>query len=64
MLAEVGATKMAVIKTVKEVTGLGLKGSEGSGGQRPEDPERGCCEGHAEEMKKSWKRRRRKVELK
>ena len=25
MLAEVGANKMAVIKTVKEVTGLGLK---------------------------------------
>ena len=50
VLAEVGANKMAVIKTVKEVTGLGLKEA--------------VAKDAAEEMKKKLEDAGAKIELK
>ena len=52
MLAEVGANKMAVIKTVKEVTGLGLKEAKDLVDNAPKTLKEAVAKDAAEEMKK------------
>ena len=51
VLAEVGANKMAVIKTVKEVTGLGLKEAKDLVDNAPKTLKEAVAKDAAEEMK-------------
>ena len=64
VLAEVGPNKINVIKVVREITGLGLKGSQGSGGRRPKPVKEGAGKDDAEEIKKKLEEAGAKVELK
>ena len=48
MLLEAGANKVSVIKAVREITGLGLKGSEGPGRRRSEARQEGIAKADAE----------------
>ena len=62
VLAEVGANKMAVIKTVKEVTGLGLKEAKDLVDNAP--LKEAVAKDAAEEMKKKLEDAGAKIELK
>ena len=64
VLAEVGANKMAVIKTVKEVTGLGLKEAKDLVDNAPKTLKEAASKADAEEMKKKLEEAGAKVELK
>ena len=64
VLAEVGAAKTAVIKAVKEITGLGLKESKAIVDGAPAPVKTGVAKDAAEEMKKKLEDAGAKVELK
>lgn len=64
VLAEVGANKMAVIKTVKEVTGLGLKEAKDLVDNAPKTLKEAASKADADEMKKKLEEAGAKVELK
>ena len=64
VLAEVGANKMAVIKTVKEVTGLGLKEAKELVDNAPKTLKEAVAKDAAEEMKKKLEDAGAKIELK
>ena len=64
VLAEVGASKMGVIKSVKEITGLGLKESKELVDNAPKAIKEGVGKDEAEEMKKKLEEAGAKVELK
>ena len=64
VLAEVGANKMAVIKTVKEVTGLGLKEAKDLVDNAPKTLKEAGAKDAAEEMKKKLEDAGAKIELK
>ena len=64
VLAEVGASKMGVIKVVKEITGLGLKESKELVDNAPKAIKEGVGKDEAEEMKKQLEEVGAKVELK
>ena len=64
VLAEVGANKMAVIKTVKEVTGLGLKEAKDLVDNAPKTLKEAVAKYAAEEMKKKLEAAGAKIELK
>ena len=64
VLAEVGDTKMAVIKTVKEVTGLGLKEAKAMVDGAPATLKEGVSKAEAEDMKKKLEEAGAKIELK
>ena len=64
VLAEVGANKMAVIKTVKEVTGLGLKEAKDLVDNAPKTLKEAVAKDAAEEMKKKLEDAGAKIELK
>ena len=64
VLAEVGASKMGVIKIVKEITGLGLKESKELVDNAPKAIKEGVAKDEAEEMKKKLEEAGAKVELK
>ena len=64
VLAEVGASKMGVIKIVKEITGLGLKEAKELVDNAPKAIKEGVGKDEAEEMKKKLEEAGAKVELK
>lgn len=64
ILAEIGASKMGVIKVVKEITGLGLKESKELVDNAPKAIKEGVGKDEAEEMKKKLEDAGAKVELK
>ena len=64
VLAEVGANKMQVIKTVKEITGLGLKEAKDLVDNAPKTLKEAVAKNDAEEMKKKLEDAGAKVELK
>ena len=64
VLAEVGANKMAVIKTVKEVTGLGLKEAKDLVDNAPKTLKEAVAKDAPEEMKKKLEDAGAKIELK
>ncbi len=64
VLAEVGASKMGVIKIVKEITGLGLKEAKELVDNAPKVIKEGVGKDEAEEMKKKLEEAGAKVELK
>ena len=64
VLAEVGASKMGVIKIVKEITGLGLKEAKELVDNAPKAIKEGIGKDEAEEMKKKLEEAGAKVELK
>ncbi len=64
VLAEVGANKMAVIKAVKEVTGLGLKEAKELVDNAPKTIKEAAQKADAEEMKKKLEDVGAKIELK
>ena len=64
VLAEVGANKMAVIKGVKDITGLGLKESKEIVDGAPKTVKEAVSKADAEEMKKKLEDAGAKVELK
>ena len=64
VLAEVGASKMVVIKIVKEITGLGLKEAKELVDNAPKAIKEGVGKDEAEEMKKKLEEAGAKVELK
>ena len=64
ILAEVGASKMGVIKVVKEITGLGLKESKELVDNAPKPLKEGISKTDAEEIKKKLEDAGAKVELK
>ena len=64
VLAEVGANKMAVIKTVKEVTGLGLKEAKDLVDNAPKTLKEAVAKDAAEEMEKKLEDAGAKIELK
>ncbi len=64
VLAEVGDQKMAVIKTVKEVTGLGLKEAKAIVDGAPKTLKEAVAKDAAEDMKKKLEEVGAKIELK
>ena len=64
ILADVGGNKMAVIKLVKEVTGLGLKESKELVDNAPKPLKEGVSKADAEEIEKKFAEAGAKVELK
>ena len=64
VLAEVGSNKIAVIKEVRTITGLGLKESKDLVESWPKPLKQGMAKAEAEEMKKSLEAAGAKVELK
>ena len=64
VLAEVGANKMAVIKAVKEATGLGLKEAKELVVNAPKTLKEAASKADAEEMKKKLEEAGAKIELK
>ena len=64
VLAEVGDAKTAVIKAVKEITGLGLKESKEIVDNAPKAVKTGVSKADAEEMKKKLEDAGAKVEMK
>ena len=63
-LADVGANKMAVIKLVKEVTGLGLKEAKEKVDKAPSDLKEGVPDAEAKEIQKKFEEAGAKLELK
>lgn len=64
ILAEAGASKMGVIKLVKEITGLGLKESKELVDNAPKPIKEGASKAEAEEIKAKLEEAGAKVELK
>ena len=64
VLAEVGSNKIAVIKEVRTITGLGLKESKDLVESAPKPLKQGMAKAEAEEMKKSLEAAGAKAELK
>ena len=64
VLAEVGSNKIAVIKEVRTITGLGLKESKDLVESAPKPLKQGIAKAEAEEMKKSLEAAGAKAELK
>ena len=64
MLTEIGDAKTAVIKAVKEITGLGLKESKEIVDNAPKAVKTGVSKADAEDMKKKLEDAGAKVELK
>jgi len=64
VLAEIGDNKMAVIKAVKEITGLGLKESKELVEAAPKALKEGAAKAEAEEIKAKLEEAGAKVELK
>lgn len=64
VLADVGASKMGVIKVVKEVTGLGLKESKELVDGAPKTIKEAVSKADAEDIKKKLEDAGAKVELK
>ncbi len=64
VLAEIGDNKMAVIKAVKEITGLGLKESKELVESAPKALKEGAAKAEAEEIKAKLEEAGAKVELK
>ena len=64
ILAEVGANKMAVIKIVKDVTGLGLKESKEIVDNAPKPLKEGVSKADADEIKAKLEEAGATVELK
>lgn len=63
-LAEAGASKIAVIKVVRELTGLGLKEAKDLVEAAPKVVKEGVSKAEAEEVKKKLEEAGAKVELK
>ncbi len=63
-LAEVGPNKMAVIKAVKELTGLGLKEAKELVDNAPKPIKEGISKADAEELQKKLEEQGAKIELK
>ena len=64
VLAEAGSNKIAVIKEVRTITGLGLKEAKDLVEGAPKPLKQGVAKADAEEMKKSLETAGAKVELK
>ena len=64
VLAEVGANKMAVIKTVKEITGLGLKEAKAIVDGAPKAVKEKVSKAEAEDIQKKLTEAGAKVEVK
>lgn len=64
VLAEVGANKIAVIKAVREITGLGLKEAKDLVEGAPKAVKEAAPKAEAEELKKKLEAAGAKVELK
>jgi large subunit ribosomal protein L7/L12 len=64
VLAEIGANKIAVIKVVREITGLGLKEAKELVDNAPKPVKEGVSKDEAEEIKKKLEEAGAKVELK
>ena len=64
ILAEAGATKMQVIKVVKEITGLGLKEAKEKVDTAPQTIKEAAPEAEANEIKEKLEAAGAKVELK
>ena len=64
ILKEVGSNKIGVIKVVREVTGLGLKGAKDLVEGAPKAVKEGVAKEEAEELKKKIEASGAKVELK
>ena len=64
VLAEIGSNKIAVIKEVRTITGLGLKEAKDLVEAAPKSLKQGVAKTEAEEMKKSLEAAGAKVELK
>ena len=64
VLAEVGANKIAVIKAVREITGLGLKEAKDLVEGAPKAVKEGVAKAEAEELKKKLEAAGAKAELK
>lgn len=64
VLVDAGASKMGVIKAVKEITGLGLKESKAAVDEAPKTIKEGISKADAEEIKKKLEDAGAKVELK
>ena len=64
VLAEAGASKMGVIKLVKEITGLGLKEAKELVDNAPKAIKEGISKADAEDIKKKLEDAGAKVELK
>ena len=64
VLAETGSNKIAVIKEVRTITGLGLKEAKDLVEAAPKPVKQGIAKAEAEEIKKSLEAAGAKVELK
>ena len=64
VLADAGASKMGVIKLVKEITGLGLKEAKALVDEAPKTIKEAASKADAEEIKKQLEEAGAKVELK
>lgn len=64
VLAEAGANKVAVIKAVREITGLGLKEAKAMVDEAPKPVKEGVAKAEADEAKKKLEEAGAKVELK
>ena len=64
VLAETGSNKIAVIKEVRTITGLGLKEAKDLVEAAPKSLKQGVAKAEAEEIKKSLEAAGAKVELK
>ena len=64
VLKEAGASKLAVVKAVKELTGLGLKEAKDIVDSAPTNVKEGVSKDEAEGLKKSLEEARAVVELK
>ncbi|MCX7728941.1 MAG: 50S ribosomal protein L7/L12 [Bacteroidia bacterium] len=64
ILTDAGAQKLAVVKVVKELTGLGLKEAKDLVDQAPKPVKQGISKEEAESIKKSLEEAGAKVEIK
>jgi len=64
VLSETGSNKIAVIKEVRTITGLGLKEAKDLAEGAPKPLKQGVAKAEAEEIKKSFEAAGSKVELK
>lgn len=64
VLAEIGSNKIAVIKAVREITGLGLREAKDLVEGAPKAVKEGVAKADAEELKKKLEAAGAKVELK
>ena len=64
ILVDAGASKMGVIKLVKDITGLGLKEAKALVDEAPKPIKEGVSKADAEELKKQLEEAGAKIELK